>query len=135
MKNSWSAQGIRAKKAHPLEWLLEPLEDHPGYLRRKMFGCEAAYLNGRLCLLLTDGEEPWNGLLVATGREFHPALIAEWKALKSHEVLGKWLYLPQSHQSFEATATAIVRAVRGGDPRIGIEPKPRKGKNRKAKLK
>jgi hypothetical protein len=48
-------------------------------------------------------------------------------------VLGKWLYLSQSHAAFEATATAIVRAVRSGDPRIGIEPKLRKSRSKKAK--
>jgi hypothetical protein len=133
VKNSWSPRelDIRAKKAHPLEWLLEPLEDHPCYLRRRMFGGEAAYVNGRLCLMLIAGEEPWNGVLVVTGREFHAPLIAEWKALKSHEILGKWLYLSQSHTAFETTATAIVRAIHREDPRIGIEPKPRKRKREK----
>ncbi|HWB61674.1 MAG TPA: hypothetical protein VG733_19480 [Chthoniobacteraceae bacterium] len=120
------ALDIRAKKSHPLDWLLEPLEEHPGYLRRRMFGGEAVYINGRLCLSLIAGKEPWNGILVVTGREFHEPLIAQWKALRSHEVLGKWLYLSQSHAAFESVAPAIVRAIYREDPRIGIEPKPRK---------
>lgn len=117
-----------ATPANPLEWLFEPLEDHPSYLRRKMFGCEAAYLNGRLMLILAAGEEPWNGLLVATGREFHEALQAQWKQLKAHAVLGKWLYLSQTNPAFETVAVSIVEHVRRGDPRIGVEPKPRKRK-------
>lgn len=136
MKDPYSAHAlnIRAKKTHPLEWLLEPLEEHPGYLHRRFFGGEAVYVNGRLCLMLIAKEKPWNGLLVITAREFHKALIADWKMLKPHEYLGKWLYLPQTHPAFESTATAIVRAVYRGDPRIGIEPKTRrirrKGGNR-----
>ena len=118
----------RAIPTHPLEWLLEPLEAHPGYLRRKMFGCEAAYLNGRLMLVLAAGEEPWNGLLVATGREFHSALQSQWEQLQPHAVLGKWLYLSQSSPAFEEIATAIVEHARRGDTRIGVEPKPKKRK-------
>jgi len=118
----------RAIPTHPLDWLLEPLEKLPGYLRRKMFGCEAAYLNGRLMLVLAAGEEPWNGILVATGREFHPALQSQWKELKPHSVLGKWLYLSQSSPAFEEVATSLVEHVRQGDMRIGVEPKPRKRK-------
>ena len=132
MDDAYSARNlnIRAKKAHPLEWLLEPLEDHPGYLRKKMFGGEAAYLNGRLTLMLIIGDEPWNGIMVVTSREFHPALQAEWKQLKSHEVLGKWLYLSQSDPAFETVAPAIVQCIRREDPRIGVEPKPRKSRRK-----
>lgn len=122
---------IRAKKTHPLEWLLEPLEAYPAYLRRKMFGCEAAYLNGRLMIVLAAGEEPWNGILIATAREHHASLQASWNALASHTVLGKWLYLSQNHAAFESIATAIVTRICHGDPRIGVEPKPRK-RRRKA---
>ncbi|MEI6562228.1 MAG: hypothetical protein WCO68_09120 [Verrucomicrobiota bacterium] len=118
----------RAIPAHPLDWLLEPLEQHPSYLRRQMFGCEAAYLNGRLMLVLAAGEEPWNGLLVATGREFHAALQSQWEQLQPHSVLGKWLYLSQANPAFEEVATAIVEQVRRGDARIGVEPQPRKPK-------
>ena len=121
---------FQAKPSHPLDWLFEPFEAHPTYLRRKMFGCEAAYLNGRLTLILAAGEEPWNGVLVATAREFHPALQAQWTQLRSHPVLGKWLYIPQTHPEFEATAIALVASVLQGDARIGVEPKPRKSKKK-----
>ena len=137
VENDWSARhlNIRAKKSHPLEWLLEPLEDHPTYLRKKMFGGEAVYLDGRLSLMLTAGEEPWDGLLVVTSREFHPALQKQWKQLKSHEFLGKWLYLSQSNAAFETVAPAIVQSIRRGDPRIGIEPKLRKRKGKRPRKK
>ncbi|MEI8340560.1 MAG: hypothetical protein WCH43_03365 [Verrucomicrobiota bacterium] len=123
---------IKAVKTHPLEWLLEPLENQADYLRKKMFGCEAVYLNGRLMLVLADGEEPWNGLMIATSREHHPALLAEWKAFSSHAVLGKWLYVSQNHPEFEMTATAVVRSILKGDTRMGVEPKLRKRKVKKS---
>ena len=121
---------FQAKPAHPLEWLFEPLEGHPTYLRRKMFGCEAAYLNGRLTLILAAGEEPWNGVLVATSREFHPELQVQWSQLSSHPVLGKWLYISQANPEFEAIATALVTSILNGDARIGVEPKPRRPKKK-----
>src|SRR5579862_2505541 len=96
-----AALDVRAKKSHPLEWLLEPLEDHPAYMRRRFFSGEAAYINGRLTLTLIAKEEPWNGLLVITGREFHESLQKEWPPLKPHIHIGKWLYLSQKHPSFE----------------------------------
>lgn len=116
------------KMLHTLTWLFEPMEGQPTYLRRKMFGCEAAYLKGRLMLILANTEEPWNGMMIATDRESHPALQAEWPQLKPHPVLGKWLYVSQNHPDFERVATAIVKDVCAGDARIGVEPKPKKRK-------
>ena len=116
----------RAIVEHPLAWLFEPLEDCPSYERRTMFGCQAAYLGGNLTLLLAAKEEPLNGVMVATAHEHHASLREQWPALKPHPILGKWLYLSQRHAQFETVAIAIVKAVRNGDPRIGVAPKPRK---------
>ena len=52
------------KKEQPLRWVIESLEEERSYLEKSMFGCLAVYLHGRLSLLLTSGEEPWNGLLM-----------------------------------------------------------------------
>jgi len=123
---------FQAKKAHPLEWLLEPFESHPQYLRKRFFGSEAAYINGKLSVAVIDGEEPWNGLLVITHKEQHPALLKEWKQLSVHPVLGKWLYISQNDPAFEKTAMAVVKSVLRGDERIGVEPKPRKRKGKKS---
>ena len=79
-------------------------------------------------LVLAAGEEPWNGLLVATGREFYQALQSQWPQLRPHSVLGKWLYLSQTDPVFDEVATSIVEHVRRLDLRIGVEPKPRKTK-------
>jgi hypothetical protein len=93
-----------------------------------MFGCQAAYLFGKLVLVLAAKEEPWNGLLICTSREFHATLIAEYPALQPHPVLSKWLYLPQASDGFEETARELALHALKNDPRIGVEPTARKRK-------
>jgi hypothetical protein len=109
-------------RQHPLQWILEPAETEPSFLQKPMFGCQAAYLFGRLVLVLAASEEPWNGLLVCTSREFHSALISEYAGLRPHPVLGKWLYLPRASDGFEETAQRLVLQALKNDPRIGVEP-------------
>lgn len=118
-----------ARSRHPLDWVSEPLAEQPSYLRRKLFGCEAFYLAGRLVLVTTARAEPWNGLLVPTERQHHESLRREFASLSAHPVLPKWLYLSQSDESFEETAVAIVERILGSDPRIGVEPKARSGRH------
>ena len=101
--------------------MFEPLEDDPRYLQRKFFSFDAAYLDGRLCLAVADGDEPWNGLLVCTSHEHQASLRMEIPQLMPHPVLGKWLYLSQAHAEFEAVATDVVDMVRKRDARLGIE--------------
>ncbi len=91
-----------------------------------MFGCDAAYLDGMLCLVAADREKPWNGLLVCTSQDRHAALIDAMPALAPHPVLGKWLYVAQDHPAFEAVAQRVTDLVLARDPRIGVAPKPRK---------
>ncbi|VVD72801.1 hypothetical protein [Pandoraea fibrosis] len=109
-----------------LLWIFEPFENAETYLPRKMFGADAAYVHGLQCLAVIDRDAPWDGLLVCTSREHHASLIAEMPALRPHPVLGKWLYLPQSEVEFESVARHLTARVLAGDPRIGVEPKPRK---------
>lgn len=109
-----------------LAWIFEPFERDAAYLPRRMFGCDAAYLDGMLCLVTGDRDEPWNGLLVCTSKEHHAALIGEMPALRVHPVLGKWLYISQADPAFEDAVEQIVARVLARDPRIGVEPKPRK---------
>ena len=109
-----------------LLWIFDPLERDETFFQKRMFGAEAAYVNGRQCLAVIDRDAPWDGLLVCTSREHHASLVAEMPALRPHPVLGKWLYVPQSDAEFEAVAGRLTALVLAGDPRIGIEPKPRK---------
>lgn len=110
------------KQPHPLLWLAEPLRDDPSYLDKAMFGGRAVHFAGRLVLLLYAKGEPWRGVLVPTEREHHAALIADFPALAPHEVLPKWLYLPERAESFEADAQRLVSLIRRLDPRIGVLP-------------
>jgi hypothetical protein len=112
----------KAKREPPFQWLLESAESEPSFFQKPMFGCQAVYMFGRLVLVLAAGEEPWNGLLVCTSREFHSALIRDYPGLQRHPVLGKWLYLTQAHDNFEEIARQLVQQIVKEDPRIGVEP-------------
>ena len=111
----------KARAKNSLIWLFEPLESDPGFVRRKLFGFEAAYLDGFLYAAVNEGEEPWRGMLVATSREHHSAIRKQFPQLKPHAVLGKWLYISASHPKFESTATDIIALALRRDPRLGVE--------------
>lgn len=119
-------------RVHRHAWLWEPLENEPGFLLRTMFGAKAAYLDGKIVLCFCIKEDPWCGLLVPTERAQHEALRAELTALVPHPILGKWLYLPESADAFERTATALVALIRRRDPRLGVTPQPKRRKRRKS---
>jgi len=121
----------RARRIHPYAWLWEPLETEPSFLLRSMFGAKAAYLDGRIALCFTAGEEPWHGVLVCTEREHHAALLAEFPSLVPHPILPKWLYLSDSMDAFEGVAERLVSAARRRDPRIGVLPRPRAPRRRR----
>ncbi|MFP3569028.1 hypothetical protein [Paraburkholderia sp. SIMBA_030] len=116
-----------------LVWIFEAFERDSTYLRKRMFGSDAAYIDGLLCLVVADRDEPWNGLLVCTSQERHAALIDEIPALQPHPVLGKWLYVPQDDPAFESIAEKMTKLVLARDWRVGVEPKPR-NQRRKTKL-
>ena len=111
---------------HPLAWVVEPLEGEATLLIRPMFGGRAVDVGGRFVLYLTAKEEPWRGVLVPTERVHQPSLMADFPALTPHSILPKWLYLPEAAGSFERDVAELVRRIRSGDPRIGIEPAPRR---------
>lgn len=109
-----------------LLWIFDAFERDPTYVSKRMFGCDAAYLDGLLCLVAADRAKPWNGLLVCTSQDRHATLLDEMPALRPHPVLGKWLYVEQADPAFETVVEQIVALVLARDPRIGVEPKPRK---------
>lgn len=118
---------IRAVKAeHPLQWLAEPLVNEPTFVLKSWFGGRTIMLHGKHHLFLTCQGEPWQGVLACTYREHHPSLHAEFPALLQHPVLGKWLYLPESCDTFERDAKRLVQLVKANDPRLGILPSPKK---------
>src|SRR4051812_37667911 len=107
---------LRAEYQHPYHWLVAPLRDEPSYFERRMFGSLGCYLYGKLMLVLSaQEEEPWNGILVATSREFHASLLGERNELISHPVLGKWLYISEDHPRFSHASEWLVAQVALGD--------------------
>ena len=116
----------RVSRVHPHAWLWAPLADDPTFVLRPMFGGRAVYLDGRLVLYFSARAEPWRGLLVGTEHAHHPSLQAEFPELTPHPILPRWLYLPESADSFERTAGRLVTLARRRDPRLGVTPKARK---------
>jgi hypothetical protein len=115
----------KIKPKNPLLWIFETLEDDPHFFVRKLFSFDAAHLGTRVYLAVSGGEEPWNGLLVCTAREHHASLIRQFPQLVSHAVLGKWLYISQTHPEFESVALDLAALARRRDPRLGVESKAR----------
>lgn len=116
----------KIKYLNSLNWIFEPLQNHPEFFQKKMFGCEAGYLNGRLVLMLADSKEPWNGILIPTNHEHHALLQKNYPELQKHPVLGKWLYISQIHPNFEEVASEIIKEILKGNSLIGVEPKTRR---------
>jgi hypothetical protein len=111
-----------------LSWVLEALERDPTFVHKRMFSADAAYIDGRLCLTAGDRDEPWNGLLVCTSQAHHASLIDTMPALRPHPVLGKWLYVSQADPAFESIVEQATALVLARDPRIGVEPKPKRSR-------
>jgi hypothetical protein len=106
--------------------LVETIADDGSFVTRTAFGCLSCYLHGRLKVVLADGAPPWDGVLVPTAAEHHASLRRALPALRPHPVLGKWLYLAASVESFEDDARAIATLALADDPRVGVEPGSRR---------
>jgi hypothetical protein len=110
----------RIRRVHPHAWLWESLESDPGFVLGSMFGTKVAYLDGKLALCFATKVEPWHGILVCTERAHHESLMASFPILAPHPVLGKWLYLSEDADAFEAVGGQLVELARRRDPRIGV---------------
>lgn len=129
------ARRKKPKKEFNRVWVFDAFDRDPTFCTKRMFGGLAAYVQGRMVMVLTEspGEQSyrgreypfdiWNGILLPTEREWHKGLIKKFKSLISHPVLGKWLYLPVTDKNFETVAGGIGKSIAQGDPRFGIEPK------------
>ena len=121
-----------ANISNSLAWIFESFERDATYIHKRMFGSDAAYVDGLMCLVAADRGEPWNGLLVCTSLDRHAALIDEMPALQPHPVLGKWLYISQDDPAFEDIAKRMTALVLARDERIGVEPRPRRRSKKSA---
>jgi hypothetical protein len=132
MRDPFEKPFAKAKPVHPYEWLWEGLASDPGFALRSMFGGKSVYLDGKLMLYFAAKAEPWRGLLLCTDRSHHASLVADFADLRPHPILPKWLYLPESAESFERVAVQVVTLTRRRDPRVGVEPQPRKKSRRRS---
>lgn len=127
----------KSLKRFYLDWAFEPFQNDPLFFSKRMFGGLAAYVDGRLVMVLCenpgdrkwkDKQYPydiWNGILIPTEREFHADLQKEFPNLVNHPVLPKWLYLPMSTKDFESTVERISNLIAKKDERLGVNPKPK----------
>ena len=138
---------MASKKQFSLEYFCEPLMENPSYFSKRMFGGLAIYCNDLMVFVITEspGENEWkgqafdfdlwNGVLVCTSREHHQQLRHKFGELVSHPILGKWLYIPMTALSFEATVEGLVEMVQLRDHRIGIVPGQSKKRSKVKKQK
>ncbi len=127
-------------------WLIESWLDRPEFSCRKMFGGLAIYWEGRHVLFFAENPgdrewaqkklkfdfDLWNGILLPTSREHHQSLQKQFPSLIAHPILGKWLYLKLDEPDYEVCASRLIKLIRQGDPRFGIEPGKKSLKKSKA---
>lgn len=123
----------KQKKEFISTWAFEAFAGERTFLTKPMFGCLAAYVQGRMVMVLTEDPgdrsyrgktypyDIWDGIMLPTDKDKHESLIREFGGLRPHPVLGKWLYLPASDENFETIAREIARRIAQGDPRLGID--------------
>lgn len=119
------------------EWIFQEFEGEPSFLTKRMFGGLAAYLFGRLMMLLVEptksGRWHWHGALVCTDYTRQPAIIDEFPQLAPHEILKKWLYIDSTSAEFEPTMERVAKAMARNDVRFGIDPEVAKTKAERKK--
>jgi hypothetical protein len=108
--------------------------EEASFVLRPMFGCLACYLHGRLVVLLADRRPPWRGVLFPTERDAHRPLRSEFPALAPHPVLGKWLFLADGTDDLESVGAALVGRAIANDPRLGVEPKPKRRRTTRGRV-
>ncbi len=112
------------------EWIFQAFKDHPSFFTKRMFSGLAAYLFGRMMLVLVEpaktGRWKWHGVLICTEYAQHRTIARQFPHLAPHDVLRKWLYIDSRHERFEPTMQQVAEAIARDDPRFGIHPRPRK---------
>lgn len=114
------------------EWIFHAFEDHASFFTKRMFSGLAAYLFGRMMLVLIEpsktGRWKWHGVLICTEYAHQRAITQEFPHLAPHDILRKWLYIDSRHERFESTMQEVVEAMARDDPRFGIHPRARKSR-------
>ena len=107
-------------------WILQSFEAHPTFFTKRMFGGLAAYLFGRMMMVLVEptktGRWKWHGVLICTDYAHHHSITKEFPGLAPHDHLKKWLYIDTRHEDFEPTMQQVATAMSRDDSRFGIRP-------------
>jgi hypothetical protein len=125
-------------KALPYEFVLDALAPLSP-VTRLMFGCQAVYVEDKIVLILRDRPKARkdNGVWLATTAAHHDSLRVDFPRMRSIGLLGEkvtnWQILPADDPDFEESARYACELIRGGDPRIGKVPKPKKRRVKPAK--
>lgn len=121
-----------------LRWVEDFLPE--GYLRKRMFGGYAYYIDEKLVLVWFETEgnknyrgvrydfEIWNGCMFPAEKDKHQSVLERFPFLIPHPVLPKWLYLPQENEDFESHVEAVLREIRRRNPILGSIPKAKASK-------
>ena len=111
------------------EWILEAFTGRSSFFTKRMFGGLAAYLHGRLMLVIVEptktGRWKWHGVLIGTDHKHHVSIRADFPALVPHGFLRKWLYVDSTHEDFQSTMEAVARRMASNDGRFGVVPRAR----------
>ena len=127
---------VKPRKRAPHEFVLEALAKVEPRTN-PMFGCLAVYVGEKIVLILRDRPTlpKDNGVWIATAREHHESLRAEFPHMRSVGLLRKkitgWQVLGVDTPDFEQAALRACELVVKGDARIGKVPKRRGGKKRR----
>ena len=112
------------------EWILEAFTGRSSFFTKRMFGGLAAYLHGRLMLVIVEptktGRWKWHGVLIGTDHPHHVSIRADFPALAPHGFLRKWLYVDSTHEDFQSTMEAVARRMASNDGRFGVVPRARR---------
>lgn len=124
---------LKRTKRVPYEFVLDALAAASPWTR-PMFGCLAVYVPTRvgepdkIAVILREktGDDPDNGVWLATTVEHHESLRREFPNMRSIKAFGKkvtgWQVLPADVPDFEEAALRACELVVAGDPRIGKIP-------------
>lgn len=120
------------------EWFFESFALDLTFIKKRMFGSLAAYLDGKIVAVLSENrmDEVWNGILLPTEHQSHLDLLDQYPFLENHKILKKWLFLPATDLHFEEHALRLAARIAARDPLFGVVPKEkmeRKEKRARAK--
>lgn len=134
-----------AKELASLNWVEELLPQD--YLRKRMFGGFAYYIDEKLMLLMFESEgnktyqgqkfdfEIWNGCMFPVEKERQAEVLEVFPFLFPHPVLGKWLYIPMETEDFDSNVQSVLREIRRKNELFGTIPKAKGSKAKVTKKK